>query len=477
MSRENLGRLCYPLLLEEKRDLLLAESFDVEGAAGDEMFQVLDFLVRTGELAGAARDRPFLAASSRLAHHGRVERTRAAARELVRFRRFRALLHDDAQHLRDHVARTLDRHGVAEAHAEALDLVGVVQRRVLHDHSADSDRLELGHRRERAGAPNLDIDVFDHGRCLLGGEFVRDRPARIARHEAEPLLPVEAVNLVDDTVDVVIERPALRFDLVMEHEHGVDRVADLHQGIDLEPAGGKPLDHAGLGLSRHRAHFAPTVGEEPERPRSGDCRIELPQRARGGVARIGEDLLPSRPLPLVQREESGFGHVHLAAHLADLGRVLAAQLFGNVGERSHIRGDVLAFRAVAAGRAAHQTAVLVAQRAGEAVDLRLGREHRPLVRGQTQKSPHPLHELSHLGISKGIAERKHRYGVTDFGKFLRRLGADAARGRIRPYQRGKPPLDLLVAPTQRVIGGVRYRRRVFLVVAPVVRADLGCEPL
>ena len=35
-----------------------------------------------------------------------------------------------------------------------------------------------------------------------------------------------------------------------------------------------------------------------------------------GLAKI---CLPGRPLPLVERQEGGLGHVDLAAHLADLG--------------------------------------------------------------------------------------------------------------------------------------------------------------
>src|SRR5215475_6052251 len=76
-EREDVGRLRDPALLEEQRNLLLTQPFDVEGAARDEMLQVLDFLMRTGELAGAARNRPFLAACGRLAHHRRAQGTRA----------------------------------------------------------------------------------------------------------------------------------------------------------------------------------------------------------------------------------------------------------------------------------------------------------------------------------------------------------------------------------------------------------------
>ena len=147
--------------------------------------------------------------------------------------------------------------------ADALDVVLVVQRGVLHDDAADRDRLELRHRRQRAGAADLDLDVAQHGRGLLGRELVRDRPARRARHEAEPLLPVEAVDLVDDAVDVVVEPGALRLDLAMEGEQLLDRVAQLGQRIGREAAALEPARscriacRAGIAL-----HLAPGIGEE-----------------------------------------------------------------------------------------------------------------------------------------------------------------------------------------------------------------------
>src|SRR5262249_3326878 len=77
-EREDVGWLRYPTLLEEQRDLLLAQPLDVEGAAGDEMLQMFDFLRRAGELARAARDRPPPARGSRVAPGRRVGRQRGA---------------------------------------------------------------------------------------------------------------------------------------------------------------------------------------------------------------------------------------------------------------------------------------------------------------------------------------------------------------------------------------------------------------
>src|SRR5580692_252103 len=154
------------------------------------MPEVLDRLKGTGELAGATGARALGAAGDDLAHHVGVQRARAYSRKLIRLGAARALVEDDAEHLRDDVAGALDGHGVADADIEPLDLFFVVQGRILHHDAADHDRLELGDRGQRAGAADLNLDILDDSRRLLGGEFMRDRPARIARYEAEPRLPV-----------------------------------------------------------------------------------------------------------------------------------------------------------------------------------------------------------------------------------------------------------------------------------------------
>ena len=111
--------------------------------------------------------------------------------------------------MRDHVAGALHQNRVADAHVLALDLVLVVQGGVGDDDAADGHRLELGDRRQRARAADVDLDRLDDRRRLLGRELVRDRPARRARDEAEPLLQREIIDLVDDAVDVVAERRPL----------------------------------------------------------------------------------------------------------------------------------------------------------------------------------------------------------------------------------------------------------------------------
>src|SRR5258708_21244195 len=120
--------------------------------------------------------------------------------------------------------------------ADAFDVILIVQRNVLHDDAADADRLELADRGEGAGAPDLDFDIPEHGHGALGREFVRDRPARRARHETEALLPVDTVHFVDDAIDVVVEMGPLRLDLPMEDEQFIYRTANSCEWIGLEAA-------------------------------------------------------------------------------------------------------------------------------------------------------------------------------------------------------------------------------------------------
>ena len=188
----------------------------------------------------------------------------------------RPLVDHDIDDLRNHVAGALDHDGVANPDvaalaqllalvADALDVVLIVQRDVLHDHAADTHRLQLSDRRERAGAPDLDLDVLEHRHGALGRKFVRNGPARRARDEAEPLLPIDPVDLVDDAVDVVVELGALFLDLAVKRDQMLDGMTELCERVGLEATALEPVDHAGLRALRHRAHFTPGIGEEAER--------------------------------------------------------------------------------------------------------------------------------------------------------------------------------------------------------------------
>ena len=348
VQAEDVGRRLDQVVLIERLDVLVAEPFDVEGAARDEMAQPLHRLGRADEAAGAApHDLAFLA-------HGVGAADRALVGELVLRAATLAVGIHHADDLRDHVAGALHDHLVADAHVLARDLVLVVQRGVRDHDAADGDRLQLGDRRQRAGAADLDRDVVERGDRLLGRELVRDRPARRAADETEAVLQREVVDLVDHAVDVVVEVGALLRQLVVERERVVQGLGDAGLGIDREAPFLQPLDRLGMQLRLvvPALHLAHRIGEEFQRPRLGDAGVELAHRAGRGVARVGEHRLALLLALLVQREEGIVREIDLAADLDQrraASRIL--QLVRDAGDMLQVRGDVLADRAVAAGRA------------------------------------------------------------------------------------------------------------------------------
>ena len=124
-------------------------------------------------------------------------------------------------------------------------------------------------------------------------------------------------------------------------------------------------------------------------------------------------------------------------------------------DRAHVGGDVLALEAVAARRRLNEFAVLVAQAAGEPVDLGLGDHRQRRVRGHSEKAPHAGAKFLDLLIVEDVAERKHRHGVADLGELLRRRRADLAIGRVRVGELGEGGLERAVAAAK----GVVIRRR------------------
>jgi hypothetical protein len=348
-----------------------------------------------------------------------------------------ALVEDDAHDLRDHIAGAAHDHGVADAGVLARDLVLVVERGVGDDDAAHRHRLELGGGRQRAGAAYVDHDVEEPGGGFLGGELVRDGPARGARDEAQPLLPVELVDLVDDAVDVVAEPGTPLRHLAMEGQHVLDAGAHPHQRVDRQAPAPEDMDHVPLRLCRQRACGTPGISEKAQRPACGDRRIELPQRACRSVSRVGEHLAPGRGLLFVQRLEVGVREVDLAAHLDTLGHALAAQPVRDLADRHDVGRDVLALLPVAARGGQREPPRLVGERDRQPVDLGLGHRLDLGIRPKPQEPAHAGDEVGDLLLGEGVAKRQHRHGVAHLAERLDGRGPDAPGRAVRPPQGGK----------------------------------------
>jgi hypothetical protein len=373
--------------------------------------------------------------------------------------------------LRDDIARPLHHDRIADPHILARDLVLIVHRDVLHHDAAPRHRLDMRDRSERAGATDIDGDALDLALDLFGGEFVSDRPARATRHETEPVLQIQPVHFVNDTVDVVAETGAGVLNLRVESKRFFDGTNAPDQRIDRKAPGFERLQNLPMGLAREFRCFAPMIGEETQGPARGDGGIELTQRTRRGVPRVGEDLVAGFFLAPVHRREIGMAHIDLATDLEDVGDVAPAKVLGHVGNGAQIRGHVLPFRPIAPRGPKHEFAVLVTQAGGQPVDLWLGHQGQLFIRGKREKTAHTCREIVDVFAGKGIVERKHGPGMAHLLETLGGFRAYAMRGAVVADEFRKAFLDFVVAQAQQIIIGVGNRRRVVLIIAFVVRRD------
>ena len=112
-------------------------------------------------------------------------------------------------------------------------------------------------------------------------------------------------------------------------------------------------------------------------------------------------------------------------------RIFGAAPFNRAGTERMVRmflRNVVTDRAVAARGRVTQLSVLIQERNGDAVDLRLDHDGNLLVR---QKPLQSAVEIGHLFFRIGVVETEHRYAMSDLGECFLRRTADALGRRIR----------------------------------------------
>ena len=342
------------------------EAVDVHGAPAGEMQQPLAQLRRTHGVRAARHDLALGSVNRRLAH-------RAAIRHDECFAVRRTLVEDHVDDLWNDVAGSLDPHGIADTDAFAVDFVLVVQGSSPNRDAGDVHGVEHGGGSQRPGAAHVEGDVLYHGNRLLRRELEGDGPAGMMRGGPEGRLQRQVIDLHDDPVGLVIQLVTLGFELLAI-------VNDVVQGatarpVEIYPRAGLlkrlqrvPVRRDGVG----GLGVAQGVEENIQRPASSDAGIQQPQRAGGGVARVGEGRLSIRFELPVEARKGAPRHVDLAANFqAVQARQFAVQTQGNALDGAQVLRDVLTHPAVAACRAAHEFAVFVEQCHAQAVDFRL----------------------------------------------------------------------------------------------------------
>ena len=95
-----------------------------------------------------------------------------------------------------------------------------MQRGVGDGYAAHEHGRKPRHGGNSAGAADLHVNRFHGGERFFGGEFVRNRPTRRARHEAELLLLGQRVHFDHHAVDFIRQAGAVFSQPFVFAQHG-----------------------------------------------------------------------------------------------------------------------------------------------------------------------------------------------------------------------------------------------------------------
>ena len=100
-----------------------------------------------------------------------------------------------ARYLRNNLTPLFNIHPIAYPDVEQSDLLGIVQRRPLHDRSGQLNRFEIRHRRNGSGPPHLKIHRHQPRTGLFGLKLIGNSPTRRLRRIAQPFLIGKTIHL------------------------------------------------------------------------------------------------------------------------------------------------------------------------------------------------------------------------------------------------------------------------------------------
>ena len=391
----------------------------------------------------------------------------------------RALVEHRAHNLGDYVARLVHDDSVALAHVFAADLVDVVQRGARDGGAGDRHRVELGDRCEHTGAAHLDANFAQDGLLFLGRKLKGNGPARRAGGKAQVELLLEAVDLYDHAVDVVVQVAAVLEGLGAELVDLGRRGAACHVGVDAKAGATQPIEKLTLAVDVQRVGIGDGIDKGGEVAARRDLGILLTQGSGGSVARVGEGVATLGIGLVVQTNKAALGHIDLAAYLdgalavgAHVGERGLGQVHGHILDGAHVERHILARCAVTARGGAHKGAVLVGKRHAQTVDLKLAGIGDAAGTERILGTLEPCVELVQVhGIVHGIHARHMR----DRRKLLAHVAAHALGIAVGRHQVGVGGLDFLQFNEHFVEGGVRDLGRIEHVVAIGVVVELVAQ--
>src|ERR1035438_5503054 len=232
------------------------------------------------------------------------------------------------------------------------------------------------------------------------------------------------------------------------------------------------LKRAPMAVEGGAAFGEQEVGVVFEAAFGGNPRLQLAERARGGVARIGEAGEALGVALAVEAFEGAAAHNGFTADFEARERALHAQRKGADG--AGIFGYVFAHRAVSTGDGLGKFAVAIVGGHGESVQFELGDV---AVWGDAEEVADAAVEIAELTLVEGVIEAEQRRAVLDLDESLARLSTDALGGGVRREQLGMLGLQRLEPAHQLVVFGVGDLGSVEDVVLLLVVAQLFGELL
>ena len=369
--------------------------------------------------------------------------------------------------------------GVALAHVFATDLVDIVQRGARDGGAGNRHRVELGDRREHTGAAHLDADFAQDGLLFLGRKLKGNGPARRAGSKAQVELLLEAVDLYDHAVDVVVQITAVLKRLGTELVDLGGRGATGNVRVDAKASVAQPVEELALAVDVQRIGIGDGIDKGGKIAACRDLGVLLAQAAGGSVARVGEGVATLGIGLVVQTNKAALRHVDLAAHLngalavgAHVSERRLGQVHGHILDGAHVERHILARGAIATCGRTYEGAVLVGKGHAQTVDLKLAGIGDAAGTERILGALEPRVEFVQIhGIIHGI----HACHVRDRRKLLAHVAAHALGIAVGRHQIGIGRLDFLQLNEHFVEGGVRDLGRIEHVVAIGVVIELVAQ--
>ena len=453
-------------------DDLVAQAINVHAAAAHPVKQALL------ELCGAVDGDAAISDLAILVDHGATAHGADLGHVPVD-RIGRAFIEHRTYDLGNHVACLVHDDGVALAHVFAADLVDVMQRGARDGGAGNRHRVELGDRREHTGAAHLDANFAQDGLLFLGRELKGNGPARRAGGKAQVELLLEAVDLYDHAVDVVVQVAAVLERLGTELVDLGRRGATSHVGVDAKAGATQPIEELALAVDVQRIGIGDGVDKGGQIATRRDLGVLLAQAAGGSVARVGEGVATLGIGLVVQAHKAALGHIDLAAHLdgalavgTHVGERRLGQVHGHILDGTDVERHILARGAIAACGCAYEGAVLVGKGHAQTVDLKLAGIGDAAGTEGILSALEPRVEFIQIhGVVHGI----HACHVRDRRKLLAHVAAHALGIAVGRHQIGVGSLDFLQLNEHFVEGGVRDLGCVEHVVAVRVVIELVAQ--